>query len=160
MALVYRALFPSGKSYIGVTTRDFETRKTEHLCHGKSRNNKFHNAIKKYGPESILWEILIEVEESDLSTQEIKFIQQYDAYKNGYNSTLGGEISCAKDLLVRAKMKANYTRSWLGRKHTPETRLKMSANNRRTILGKKLSEETRQKMREARARYLASKVGE
>lgn len=47
--------------------------------------------MNKYGIENFFIELLEEYEEDLLEEMEIKFIQKYDSYKNGYNATLGGD---------------------------------------------------------------------
>lgn len=46
MGLIYRLTSPSGKSYIGQTTRTFDKRFKEH-CSGKSGATIIENALKK-----------------------------------------------------------------------------------------------------------------
>lgn len=63
----------------------------------KARGNsklKFHNAIRKYGIDVWISEILEEVEEDKLCEREIFWISFYDSYNNGYNLTHGGDGRC------------------------------------------------------------------
>lgn len=96
--IIYRYESPSGKSYVGQTV-DEVRRKAEFknlsLSYG---GNKIYNARKKYGPENFQYYIESEIcanSEEDLSNlldiAESFYIQKYDSYKNGYNSTEGGE---------------------------------------------------------------------
>lgn len=95
----------TGKIYIGQTIQDYKER---WRCHIKSSFNEkdpgydhhFHRAIRKYGKENFKWEIIetITCEELEnlrniLNSLEIKYISMFDSYKNGYNSTLGGDSS-------------------------------------------------------------------
>lgn len=48
-------------------------------------------AINKYGKDCFRYEVLGEFDDAILSDMEIKYIDEFDSYKNGYNSTLGGE---------------------------------------------------------------------
>lgn len=91
--LVYQALFPNGKSYIGIT-KCLIKRKKSH----KSRSNNgsmlpFHSAIRKYGWNSIIWKTLYTSNEfEDLKKQEILLIQTNNTIvPHGYNLTKGGE---------------------------------------------------------------------
>ena len=54
-------------------------------------NNKFANGIRKWGWNSFEGRVLEEVYEEDLNELEKFYIEYFDSYKNGYNSTLGGE---------------------------------------------------------------------
>lgn len=89
--IVYRHISPSGKSYIGITFRPPEVRWAN--GHGYSSNTKIGQAITKYGWNNIQHEIL----ETNIDSlekakeREIYWINFYDSYKNGYNSTLGGD---------------------------------------------------------------------
>lgn len=82
------------KKYIGQTTR-FKERIWEHE---KDRRSKMaiHNAILKYGENNFTAEVLCEVDESnnlqkELDLLEIYYINLYDSFHNGYNSTTGGQ---------------------------------------------------------------------
>lgn len=90
----------NGKVYIGQTVREAQ-RKNEHKCHSKSRphtQSAFYNAIDKYGLDNFDYEVLETVEANTLeelkailNPLEVKYIQEYDSYNNGYNNTLGGD---------------------------------------------------------------------
>jgi group I intron endonuclease len=90
MGLIYRLTSPSGKSYIGQTTRTFEKRFQEH-CSGKSGSTIIENALKKYGSESFTTEILLNCDDILLDENEISFIKKYDCIEpKGYNIRSGG----------------------------------------------------------------------
>ena len=99
--IIYRYIYPSGKSYIGQTTNEVYRRR---MWFGKGRytggRSKIDRARKKYGPENFMYEVLlrnqysgIEAATLDLNKWETYYIGYYDTYKNGYNSTLGGDGS-------------------------------------------------------------------
>lgn len=49
----------TGKIYIGQTTQSLAQRKREHTSRSKKGSNTyFHNAIRKYGKDSFIWEVL------------------------------------------------------------------------------------------------------
>ena len=52
--------------------------------------NKLYNAIREYGLENFTFEVLEECEPEHLNERERFFIQMYDSYNYGYNSTQGG----------------------------------------------------------------------
>ena len=54
-------------------------------------NSKFANSIRKWGWDAFEGRVLEEVYEEDLNELEKFYIEYFDSYKNGYNSTLGGE---------------------------------------------------------------------
>lgn len=104
----------TGKHYIGQTVQEFKNRKRDHI---KSALNPkdlgydyhFHRAIRKYGEDKFVWDIIETIESSDLKNLgetldilETSYIEKYDSYKNGYNSTPGGNsyTKCPKRVKV------------------------------------------------------------
>lgn len=77
-------------SYIGYTTRTLEKRKSGHFKSvNKGSNLHFHNALRKYGSENFIWEIIEQVEDIDTAKMvEIWYIEQYQPE---YNMTKGGD---------------------------------------------------------------------
>ncbi len=101
--IIYRYVSPSGKSYIGQTTRELYRRR---MWFGPGRytggegKSKIDRARRKYGPESFEYEVplrnhysSIELATEDLNKWESYYIGFYDSYRNGYNCTLGGDGS-------------------------------------------------------------------
>lgn len=91
--IVYKVTSPSGKCYIGITSKSLIKRKQIHLNNVKyGIMNKFYKAVKKYG-QNLIWEILDTSAQSweELCKLEQNYIQKFNSYKLGYNSTLGGE---------------------------------------------------------------------
>lgn len=91
MLVVYRAYFDScDKCYIGITN-NLERRKKDHLKDVRlGTNRKFHKAIRKYGEP--IFEVIETCETIEqLYEAEKRNIEKFDSFKNGYNSTLGGE---------------------------------------------------------------------
>ena len=83
----------NNKSYIGLTCRDFETRRYEHIYESNTDSVfKFHQALRKHTTNSFTWEILENGLESIkiANEREIYYIQHFDSYSNGYNMTKGG----------------------------------------------------------------------
>lgn len=92
--VVYLLTFPNGKKYIGITSKRFKDRLYQHCSlaiNEKDRdyNTKKYRAIRKY--EEFKAEVLFEGNSDELGDKEIEFIEEYDSYNNGYNSTFGGE---------------------------------------------------------------------
>jgi group I intron endonuclease len=82
----------NGKVYIGFDS-NWPNRQKIHKSNYPKIDYKFYQAIKKYGWDNFNWEILYQSKEKEytLKFMENYFIEQYDSFKNGYNSTLGGE---------------------------------------------------------------------
>lgn len=85
----------NGKIYIGQTIQTVKERWYRHC--GKSGiskaelNTHFKRAILKYGKENFLIETIEVCNSSQLDDREKFYISYYDSYKNGYNSTTGGQ---------------------------------------------------------------------
>lgn len=94
MFYVYKYTSPSGKFYIGITDnlqrRQEEHKKKEFGC--KDDNSKFANAIRKYSFNNFKYEVLESgLTEDDANFLECLYIIEFDSFKNGYNSTTGGD---------------------------------------------------------------------
>ena len=84
------------KVYIGQTIKTVQKRFTQH----KNNSNKeyfsqivLYKAFKKYGIENFICEEIEEVPNDKLDEREKYWIEYYDSYFNGYNSTLGGRAT-------------------------------------------------------------------
>lgn len=85
----------NGKRYVGQTI-DIKSRKEKHyaaLRHNYHHSHKLQRSYNKYGEENFDFQYEIyEIEsQEDLFTLEIKTIEKYNSYYDGYNETLGGE---------------------------------------------------------------------
>ena len=89
MGVIYKATNQiNKKSYIGQTV-NFPMRKKDHL---KAKDDySFHVALRKYGQENFIWEILEECENDQLGEREQYWISYYNTYYDGYNETQGGD---------------------------------------------------------------------
>ena len=99
----------NGLIYIGCTVNSLEKRFGEHLsrCFTSEYKSKLYNSMKKYGQENFIIELVEECNLDVIYETEKKYIEQYDSYNNGLNSTFGGE-GC------------------LGYTHSPEKKVKIS----------------------------------
>ena len=83
------------KYYVGQTIGTMEQRAGKngrnYGCTDSNCNSKFARSIRKWGWDAFEGRVLEEVYEEDLNELEKFYIEQFDSYKNGYNSTLGGE---------------------------------------------------------------------
>lgn len=98
IGIIYKYTSPSGKSYIGQTTNEPLRRKNWFNSKYHYAGRKIDRARKKYGRDKFSYEILIkntyssrEIAVEDLNRLEIYYIGLYDSYRNGYNSTIGGD---------------------------------------------------------------------
>jgi group I intron endonuclease len=126
----------TNKIYIGYTIKSLESRWKQHLNRAfkNKNNNKFYNAIKKYGIDC--WDRIILCEcinKQDAKIKEIELIKEYNSYNDGYNSTCGGdgnnnikmsEESNLKRSMALKGIPKNYNRMH-GKKHKKETIEKM-----------------------------------
>ena len=85
----------NSKLYIGITNRSINIRWKQHIQRMSDNvNNRFHNAINKYGLENFEINYIDYTGQCDyeeLKEIEAHFIKKYDTYNNGYNSTKGGD---------------------------------------------------------------------
>lgn len=111
----------NGKQYVGQTVRDLGDRLKRHFNDAEKGDDLyFHRAILKYGKENFLIEEIDTAEtREELNKKEIYWIGKLDTYKNGYNSTLGGEggntyakkteeeMAAIKEKIAKANIGAN-----------------------------------------------------
>lgn len=137
MFVIYRLVSPSGKSYIGLTSKSFNTRLKRHTQSHKSRTlgcRKLSQAFDKYPPNTWNNEILYKTNEKEVAqNEEVEYIKLYDSIENGYNILPGGTLGR------------------LGIKHTPEAVEKIRQAN----VGLKHSEERK---RENSLRQIGKKL--
>lgn len=90
----------NNKVYVGQTIQSLKKRWEEHCrknCSKDEANMRIKRAIMKYGKHNFEIKELIRCNETDLDKNEIYFIELYNSYYEGYNSTKGGK-SGAKPL--------------------------------------------------------------
>lgn len=161
--IIYRALFPNGKSYIGQTINDLKYRKNQHkkdYKNDKHKNIVFYRAIRKYGWDSIEWSIIDTTEtQEELNEKEKYWINYYRTFirfcdSNGYNMSLGGEGNLGHKVSEKTKDKLRLLN--LGKKASDETKHKMSLAREKykgenaPMFGKNHTIEARKKMSETR----------
>ena len=85
----------NGKIYVGQSI-DIQQRWKQHKqqADGTRCNNKLYKAIRQYGIENFLFEIIEQCEFSreQLDERQRYWINYYNSYNDGYNSTPGGQI--------------------------------------------------------------------
>jgi group I intron endonuclease len=82
----------NGKSYIGYTTRTLNQRWKSHLTSMRQGSKfRFHCAIRKYGVDNWVLQILYENENIEICKEkEEEMIALYETFVKGYNATFGG----------------------------------------------------------------------
>lgn len=90
-------VIPLNQVYIGLDTKPVykQARWKEH-CRAAFKGlkkRKIHDAMRTYGLDQCMYEVVAEGFNSigDLALAEIAYIQKFDSYKNGLNSTPGGD---------------------------------------------------------------------
>lgn len=121
------------KIYIGYTKHSLKHRLSTHFRDAKKNsmvNNKFARAIIKYGLGNFTIDLLYECsDKNEALMKEVFFINQYDSYKLGYNSTEGGETGGSN------KNHADFSgekNPFYGKKHDLETRKKIGQREYKT----------------------------
>jgi len=130
----------NNKVYVGQSKHPTK-RKNEHLsCARDGVDSKLYWAIRKYGEDNFIFEIIEECEDETTNQREEYWIKYYDSFENGYNLTTGGDHYRLAD-----EVKHKIGSAFRGKSLTEEHKQKLREAN----LGKKPpphSEETRQKM--------------
>lgn len=81
-------------SYIGYTKQNLNNRWQQHYKQAlkESKNRKFYNAIRKYGIDVWKTEVIdVAINADEAKNKETLYIEKYNSYYDGYNSTLGGD---------------------------------------------------------------------
>lgn len=88
----------NGKCYIGQTIKSPEDRWKEHQQHAfgthiNDQNKVLYKAIRKYGLENFTFEVIQDgiTTHEELDKAEIYWINHFNSFVKGYNSTLGGQ---------------------------------------------------------------------
>ena len=147
MGYIYILTSPSGKSYIGQTTRSIEERFKAHQKEG-SRCMAIYNAIKKYGWENFEKDYY-ECPDEDLNFDEELLVREIGTLvPEGYNLREGGgsrgkHSEESKQKNREAHLGENHP--MFGKTRSEETKQKLREAN----LGKTLSDEHKTKLSEA-----------
>lgn len=95
MGIIYKATSPSGKSYVGQTIYGLDNRWRDHVYDAfdpkKDHCKLLNRAIRKYGKDAFMLEILCEADSAKLNDLETHYIKLHNTVKpHGYNLTYGG----------------------------------------------------------------------
>lgn len=102
------------KVYIGQTTQSIQERFNQHMKPSTTKKRgtyKIYNAINKYGKENFYIELLEETTEDKLDEREMFYIDKFDSYKNGYNSTNGGDSKTICKIQDVEKLKEMFNKN-------------------------------------------------
>lgn len=113
MALVYLATSPSGKHYVGWTSRALDERKYEHEKLAKAGSKlALSAALRKHGTSSFTWRVLCETDDASAPGLEIGFIRLLGTKgRGGYNLTDGGEGASGVEWTAEARARNAATQS-------------------------------------------------
>lgn len=125
---IYKITSPTGKIYIGKTSRLKDRISKYRNCNGISEQKMIYNSIKKHGWENHIFEVVIEAPIDQLSYLELFYIDKLNTFHyvnpNGMNLTKGGEGTYGrKDSLETKTKRAN---SLKGKHHSEQTKQLMS----------------------------------
>lgn len=126
------------KHYVGFHATDKEYEKDNYF--GSSRTLK--KAIKKYGIENFIKEIIEYVNEDNWKEREMYWITEMHSHTSewGYNLTKGGDGTLG--LKMREESRENIRKSRIGKTLSTEARLKIS----KKIKGRKFTEEHKKRI--------------
>ena len=136
--IIYKATNKlNGKVYVGQTTFKLEDRIKEHIKSAKRRERKyyFHKAIRKYGEDNFIWEVIAECNsKEELNKTEIEMIRKYNAFGTGYNLSIGGEGNSGLIHSAETRKKLSMYRgergSFYGKHHTKEVIKRISESQK------------------------------
>ena len=137
-----------GWSYVGSTMNE-RTRRHSWNNHGNKNygGKKINDARVKYKLENFTYEVLEEIYDADakalqkqLDEREAYYVQQFDSFQNGYNTSKGGTGN--KGVNFSPIHRANIRKASKGRKHTEDTKKRIGA----AMKGRVVGEDTRQKI--------------
>ena len=79
----------SGKQYIGITSRNLQTRRAEHESHSAEGSpTEFHSALQKYGKENFTWKVEAKGDKKVIQLLERVLIGEWRTLvPRGFNST-------------------------------------------------------------------------
>lgn len=130
MACLYMITAPSGRSYVGYSSRDAESRFSEHVGNAKgSRTNSIlHAAIRKYGAERMHVRTLLIGSEDYCFGVEDSAIKAFGTMMpNGYNM-IGGGVGLTRMPESVVRRRANTLKATMARPDQKQKRSEMLAS--------------------------------
>lgn len=142
---VYKHISPNGKVYIGITCQKHPEKRWMGGL-GYQENEHFYRAIKKYGWNNFIHEIVASgLSKKDACDMEMQLISKYKSYDEnfGYNNTFGGEANIPSEhTLQKMRGKCGPLNNMYGKKMPESAKQKLREIN----TGKKMSEDTKLKI--------------
>lgn len=147
--ILYRATNKiNGKFYLGISSRDLNKRKNEHISRRNTGKSLISKAIKKYGQDAFEWDVLYQSDdEIDIKTIEREMIS---ALKPPYNLSEGGEGMIGYTFSERTKK--IFSDKYKGKKRPPEIGKKISKG----LTGRIRTEESKLKQSNSRKGFVVS----
>jgi group I intron endonuclease len=127
-------------SYIGYTKQLLENRWKQHYKQAlkENKNRKFYNAIRKYGTDCWLTEIIDTADSpAQAKEKEIFYIEHYNTYFEGYNSTHGGDGN--NGIIMSEESNTARSKKLKGIKKSPSTVEKFRQRKQTEITKEKIS---------------------
>lgn len=123
----------NNKKYIGITSRTPEER---WMSNGLGyRGQGFYNAINKYGWDSFKHEIVATgLTKDEACLMEMNLISEYNTNENGYNQSLGGEMSQYFKFTEEQKKRISQTRIAKGAAQAAKENPSCDAQGIRSVL--------------------------
>lgn len=112
------------KIYVGQTIQPLIRRWQSHIKDSKTKETHLYRAMRLYGVEHFLIQPIEEnIPNDQLNDREIYWIEYFDSYNNGYNSTRGGDCGTFEEYPVyqydlNGKFIATYKSSNDAERHT------------------------------------------
>jgi group I intron endonuclease len=133
--LIYCATSPSNKKYYGRTRKSLQSRIKIHLKN--SKNQRFPNALRKYGNSSFKWNVIESFEFESEKELEIKLNERETFWiktdktlnpEYGYNMTEGGDRGPAKGIKHK-----NHTQQHRDHISESKTGIPMAENTKKLL---------------------------
>lgn len=136
---VYLHIFPNGKRYVGITSKD-PVKRWGRSGSGYRGQSLMYSAIKKYGWDNIQHIVLCSgLSKESAYKHELELISQYQTtdLQHGYNLSIGGYggYGVKRSEETRKKIRDNHADTsgencyWFGKKLSQSHRDKISANH-------------------------------
>jgi len=136
---IYKITNPKGRIYIG-QSYNIRRRFTDYKRLGCKSQRRLYNSLKKYGVENHVFEIVCECRKDELNELELKYIDIFNCLsRKGLNCYLIGSITHISECTRKKMSKSAKKRapSFLGKKHTEETKIKLGNIQRGVFPGKR-----------------------
>lgn len=152
---IYLFTFPNGKQYVGQTYQEYLKRWKQHEYTSTYTNGKYYDlplyrAVRLYGWENVIREIICECEISQLNDIETSYIKLLKTlHPNGYNLTSGGD---SPDLVcdeTKNKMRMAQNKRY----ENPESLIKLSIAQKKRYENKPMSDTTKNNISVSKNKY-------